>query len=479
MLGAVALAGCGSSSSGAPADPLDTSLSYFPSRSPFVITLATKPSAQAAAEQKALQRRLPLASFGKAAVLSKLRQFGIDFDKDIKPLYGNPVAFGDASPSLQGFQNDFLIVWVTKDASKLQALLKKLRGLQSAGKRDGATLYSTSGAAFAVTGPTIVFGKSVSDVSAALDRHAHGGGVTSAQYANAVSGLPLDASVHIFGDLTTALSTPPAAKARRVPWVAALRSYGVSTGYSAGGITFKFRLDTGGATLSPSQLPFATGSTPANVVAGLPIQAGIRNPSQIFSFAEAAERAASPQSYAKFLRQQATLRRKTGIDVNTLINQFQGDLVVDSDTHETLVRAGVGDPATVSQLLAKLAAAKGGLGNGSSLKPLGGGLYSFTTSGRSGLLTVTKNQLVFGIAPQGQQMKAATLKAFAAAPGAPITGASGAVSFRVAVDQLLALTIKQAPNPVVREVLGLLGDFSGSMTAAPGAITGTAVLALK
>ena len=31
----------------------------------------------------------------------------------------------------------------------------------------------------------------------------------------------------------------------------------------------------------------STGTTPANVVAGLPIQTGIRNPSQIFNFAEA------------------------------------------------------------------------------------------------------------------------------------------------------------------------------------------------
>src|SRR2546423_6298078 len=128
-LGAVLLglaaAGCGSSSSGAPANPTATSLSYFPAQTPFVVTLATKPSAKAVAEERQLRQKLPLLSLAQGAVTSKLQQLGINFNQDIKPLYANPIVFGDDSTSLSAFQAHFLIVWVTNSASKLDSLIKK------------------------------------------------------------------------------------------------------------------------------------------------------------------------------------------------------------------------------------------------------------------------------------------------------------------------------------------------------------------
>jgi hypothetical protein len=477
---AMALSACGSSSGGAPSNPLQTTLSYFPARTPFVLTVATQPTANAAAQEKQLEQRLPLLSLAKSSLISRLQQMGISYNQDLKPLAGNPVAIGDPSTSIQAFRSDFLIAWVAKDAGKLNALLKKLGGLTAAGSHGGAKLYKASGAAVGVIGPTILFAKSMPAITAALDRHAQGSGVTASQYSNAVSGLPPDAAIRIFGDLTQVLSTPQAAQARRVPWVAALRSYGATLGYSSSGLQIKFRLDTGGATLTPSQLPFASGTTPASVVSGLPIQVGIVDPSQIFNFIVSAEKATSPQGYAKFLKQQAVVRRRTGVDINTLIAQFQGDLVVDSDTHTTLGRAGLRDPDTVSNLLVKLSSAKGGLGTSSALRSLGGGLYTFQPPGRRLLFTVSGNQLVFGLAPAGAQMKASTLRSFAAAPGAALPGASGALSFRISLAQLLSLTASaQTATPLGRQILGLLGDFSGSVAAAPSALTGSATLAIK
>lgn len=480
VLAGLAITACGSSSSGAPANPTATSLSYFPAQTPFVLTVATKPSAQARAEEQQLQAKLPQLSFAQGAITSKLQQLGINLNTDIKPLYANPIVFGDDSTSLNAFQDHFLIVWVTNDASKLNALIKKAGHMQSAGGHDGAKLYTTSGGgALAVTGPTILFAKTISDLTGALDRHAKGGGITESQSSSALSGLPPDAAVHVYGNLAAILSSPQAAQARRVPWVAALRSYGATFGYSTSGLTIQFRLDTGGATLSSSQLPFASGPTPAAVVNGLPIQVGLRDPSQIITFILGADRAASPQSYARYLKQAATFKRKTGIDVAALASQFQGDLVVDSDTHNTLLRASVTDPALVAKVLNKSAAANAGVG-ATKVHPLGGGFYHLTESGRDGLLALVGNQLVFGLAPKGGQLRPATLRAFAAAPGAPLPGASGAFSFRLSLPQLLPLTGAAAnPNPLAREILGLLGDFSGSMSASTAALTGTATMALK
>jgi hypothetical protein len=481
VLAGLAVAGCGSSSAGAPANPTATSLSYFPSQTPFVITLATKPSASAKAEEQQLRAKLPQLGFAQAALMSKAQQLGINFNQDIRPLYANPIVFGDDSTSLNAFQDHFLAVWVTNDAGKLNALIKKGGHMQSAGSHDGAKLYTTAGGgALAVTGATVLLAKTTADLTAALDRHAAGGGITESQYSSAVSGLPQDAAIHLYGNLAAVLSTPKAAQARRVPWVAALRSYGATFGYSTSGVTIQFRLDTGGAALSPAQLPFAGGTTPAAVVNGLPVQVGLRDPSQVITFILGAVQAASPHSYAHYLKQADTFKRKTGVDVPSLASQFQGDLVVDSDTHTTLLRAGVTDPAQVAKVLNKAAAANGG-GGPDKVRALGGGFYHLTESGREGLVALIGNQFVFGLAPKGGQLQPATLRAFASAPGAPIPGASGAFSFRLSLPQLLAITGAAAanPNPLAHEILGLLDDFSGSMTASAAALTGTATLALK
>lgn len=479
LLVGLTLAGCGSSAPGSPANPLASELSYFPARAPFVLTLATKPSAGAQAQNQALQAKLPLLGLVRAAGLARLQQLGINYQADIKPLLGNRVAFGVTSASVKGLKSAFLIAFVTRDAGKLRALVSKLHGVAAAGSNSGAKLYRTSSAELAVDGATLLFAPSVTAVTNALDRHARNQGITETSYSAAVSGLDPGAGVNVFGDLTNALSAPKAAAARRVPWVAALRGYGATVGASASGVTIKFRLDTSGATLAPSELPFAGGSQTPGLVPGLPIQIGVRDPAQIVGFAERAEQAASPKSYAKFLRQEAAVRRKTGVDVNTLVNQLNGDLVIDTDTKGTLVRVGVSSDASVASALAKLASVPYSFGHKTTLTSAGGGFYSFTSSSRRGLMGVIGRQLVLGVPPKGQPISPMTLRRFASAASVPETGAAGAVAFRLQLQSLLALLIKQQLSAQARAVLGLLGDVTGSMAATPSGVTGSLTLALK
>lgn len=479
LLAGLALAGCGSSAPGSPANPLASELSYFPAHAPFVLTLATKPSAAAQKQSQALQAKLPLLGLVRAAGLARLQQLGINYQTDIKPLLGHRVAFGVTGTSVRGFKSAFLIAFVTRDAGKLSALISKLHGVVSAGSHGGAKLYKTSGAELAVDGATLLFAPSVTALTDALDRHAHNQGITAGSYAAAVSGLDPGAGVNMFGDLTKALSSPKATAARHVPWVAALRGYGATFGTGAGGVTIKFRLDTSGAALAPSELPFAGGLASPGLVPGLPIQIGIRDPAQIVSFAEHAEQAASPKRYAKFLGQAATVRRKTGVDVNTLVDQLTGELVIDTDTKGTLVRVGVSSAASVASALAKLATVPHGLGPKTTLKPAGGGFYSFTSGGRPGLMGVIGHQLVLGVPPKGQPIHPATLHRFAAPAGVAETGAAGAVAFRLQLQSLLALLVQQPLSAQARAVLGLLGDVTGSMAATPSGVTGSLTLALK
>jgi hypothetical protein len=478
LLGVVAaalmLAGCGSSSSGAPSNPLASTLSYFPSGSPFVLTADTGKASQTPVAIKNLEQKLPQMAFVEAALMGKLKQLGINYQTDIHPLFGNPIVFGDDSTSFTDFGQHFLVVWVTRDAGKLNFLLHKV------GSHDGSTIYAgASSGALAVDGPTVVFARTEGDLVAALDRHQHNQGITSAQYASATAGLDPNAAGHIFGDLTTALSTPGAAKARLVPWVGALRSYAITLGSTSTGVTIGFRLNTDPSSLSASQLPIAGGSSAPGLVNGLPIQVGVRDPAQIVTFALGAVKAASPKDYAKFLKDVAVVRRKTGVDVNKLFGELSGDLVVDSDTHTTLVRAGLSDPAAVTALLRKLASVPGGLGHGKTLRSEGGGVYSVVDSHRTEVLGVVGDQLIFGVPPKGGGMSASTLRSFASAPAAPAAGANGAVSFRVSLSELIALETKNTQSPIARQILGLLGDLTGSMSATTGALSGTATLSFK
>ena len=95
------LAACGSSSSGS-SSPVASELSYLPSGSPFVMTVVTDPNSPAVTNAQALVRRFPVANLGESALFSKLQQQGINYDADIRPLFGNPIAFSLASSTVHG-----------------------------------------------------------------------------------------------------------------------------------------------------------------------------------------------------------------------------------------------------------------------------------------------------------------------------------------------------------------------------------------
>lgn len=471
------IAGCGGSSSSPSASTVrSTELSYFPSGSPFVMSVATNPNSPALKQSQSLLGRFPLATFGESALIAKLRQYGLDYQGDVRPLFGNPIMLGAAGPTLSGAgRNAFLAVWVTKDAGKLSGLLKKLPGLRSSGSHDGATLYEAgSGTKLAVDGATALIGGSAAEVSAALDRHAHGSGISSTAFSAAFAGLPQDGLVQIFGNLSGVLSAPSAAKARQIPWVAALRGYAASISAGSSGLTFKYRLDTSGGALTASQLPLTPGTAAPSLAGSLPITVAVKDPAQIVSFAEDAERLSSPASYAGFLKRQGAVKAKTGVDLNSLLKLLTGDLILASDTHTTMGRAGVSDPAAAATALAKLATSpRSVLSKATGVSRLGGGFYLLKEPRQKITIGVTGGQLVAGKA------SVAELTAFAAAPTSPAGGAQGSVAFRIGLSQLLHIALKKAPPQIVQTILDQLGDISGWTATSTSALTGSATLGFK
>jgi hypothetical protein len=467
------IAACGSSSSGS-GSPLANELSYFPSGSPFVMSVVTDPSSPAVTNAQALVRRFPIATLGETALFSKLQQLGINYNADVRPLFGNPIAFGLTTATVQrGARNRFLAVWITKDAGALGRLVKK-GGLHRSGSHDGATLYESGSATFAVDGATLLIASTPAEMTRALDRHAHGGGLGQADYTRAVSGLPQNALVEAFGDLTGVLSTPRAATARRVPWVSALRGYAAAINASANGLSFQYKLDTTGGQLSSSQLPFAGGSAAPSLAGTMPIQFGLRDPAQVARFVEAAEQAAAPGKYSDFATRQAAVRRKTGVDLNTLIGLLTGDLIVNSDTRTTVARVGVTDPAAAARTVGKLASQPKSLfRTATGVTKLPGGFYELHEGHQTITVGVVGSQLVVGRATPAQ------LRSFATAAASPASNAQGSLAFRVGLPALLQLTLKHPPSRVARTILNALGDVTGWAAASTSAVTGNATLGFR
>jgi hypothetical protein len=438
-----------------------------------VLTVETDANGSAIKGVNQLLSKFPLASLGEAALKSKLQQAGVNYDSDIQPLLGNPIAFGATGSTLSGpAKNDFVFVWVTKDADKLKSLIKKIPNLKSAGSHDGATLY-TGSACLAVDGATLVLAPTLPQVQAALDRHANGGGVTSSQYSQAFSGIPSDGVVKVFGNLTAILSGPNAAKARQIPWVAAFKGYAASVNASSSGLSFNYRLDTTGASLTSAQLPFAPGTTAPTFAGDAPITFAIHNPSQIATFVESAAQITSPGSFGTFLKRQAAIRAKTGTDINALLKQLTGDLIIASDTKTTIGRAQVSDPAAARATLSKLASARGVFARGTNVRRVGD-FYAVTdANGSTVLLGIVGNQLVVGKASP------AALRAFAAAPTTPAVGAKGTVAFRIALVDILRLSLRGSLPPAVAPILNSLGDITGWAASSTSGVTGSATLAVK
>jgi hypothetical protein len=472
---ALVVAGCGSSSP--TSSPLGSALSYFSKDSPFVLSVVTDPNARAVKGAHAMIAHIPFATFGLAALTSQLQQRGINYDTDIRPLFGNPVVVGLAGPRVSGgARSNLLAAWITKDAGTLSSLVKKLH-LSQVGSHDGATLYQTSGLTLAVDGATVLAGGSTASVDQALDRHVKGGGLNSADYNRDLGTLPKDALIEAVGNLGGILSSSPsAAKALRIPWVAALRGYGVAVSASAGGLTLQYTLQTTGAQLSSSELPIAPGSSPPGLAGSMPIQVGLRQPAATIGFILDAERLSSPSTYAYVQAQMSAAQRKTGVSFQRdVLGQMGNSAALESDGHGFIVRVDVVNPTAVARTLRKL---------GSSAPQIFGtrGSVSAGPAGFEMARRAHHSSVLFGLV--GSEFVAGTgspaqLRAFASAPAAAASGAHGAVAFRVALPQLLALALRHSPSRTLQQVLSALGDITGWLSSSPGALTGSATLAIK
>lgn len=442
---AVILGGCGSSSTPAASGGVSTELSYFPAQTALVATIATDPHGAAVENVSALLGAFPLAKLGIDAVESSLASRGLNYQSEIEPLFGNPIVVG--ALNLQSPSTSFLAVWITRSAAKLTALVKGLPGVTADGSLDGATVYRSGSMTVALDGATAVLGASSAQVGAALSRHAHGGGMSSADFSRGTASLPQDALVRAFGNATTML-----AAARTVPWVGAIRGYAVSLSAATTGLVAQFRIDTSARSLTSTQLPIVPGAGPPELAGTLPIALGLRDPAQTIPFIEALDPSAVQPKLAQSL--------------NALAPLLTGNLIVESDTRTTMGRAQVSDPGLAARRLARIP----------GIVRAPGGFYAFRPGrGKSLDLGLVGNQLVAGAAAPSQ------LRAFAAAPATPAPNAPGALTFRISVLELLRLALPSVVGQlgIAQAFLSTVGPVTGSASATPQALTGRLALPVR
>ncbi len=464
VLAALALAGCGSSSSSSSGSPLNTELSYFPSGSPAVAVFATDPNGAAWQNASGFVAKFPLAKLGLEALQNDMTKSGVNYDQDIKPLLGNPVAFGvPTTTSASG--NDFVIVLVAKNKSNLKVLTSSQPAPQSIGTYDGANLYQGNSFCLAINGATALLAPTVSDIKNALNLHTHGGGINPSDYKNAFTGLSQNALIQVYGNLTGVLSRPQAAQARQIPWVGAINSYAVTVNAADTGIDVHYRVNTTGATLTTSELPLATGSTAPSVAGTAPVVVGFRDLAQLFTFAEGAVQAVNPKALASFDQQAA----KDGISLNKdLIAQFTGNSEIDYGPGGVIARADLANSSAAASTIAKF----------KNLTPIGHGFYQSKTSSKPVRIGIADGRLVLGDASAG------ALRTFASAPASPLSGASGPLAQRVTPTELLTL-IAAASNsasslpPQAAQLLGAFGDLVSWSANDSGGLYGQLSLPLK
>ena len=476
---ALALAGCGDKGSGAGAEsPLDEALGFLPEDAPFAVAIETDPDGdQWKQANKLIGKFGLLANQAKQGALDELKKSGVDYEKDLKPLLGNEAVVG--SPGLtNGEVEHFVAAIEAKDEGKLDDILKK-QEVREVGEKDGFKLYEdTEDGDFAARkDAVIVFADTREVLEAAVEQRGNDDRLREDDFNAALDDLPDDALVRVYGDLQGIIAaSPEAAAARKVPWVAALRTFGFTLAAKDDGIALDLHAKTEASELKPEDLPLAEGEQAAPVAGDVKeFLMGLRDPSQIVEFAQRTAQVVDPSGYRDFEVAKKQLGTKLGIDVDKdLIGQFSGNAQVAVGADGSFAaRSELADPAAFEKTLEKVAdeipnAMPGAEGTTIAKPKAGERFYALSKDdGETIVFGVVDGRFVISNKPE----RAAAL---AAAPERPVPGGKGALVFFADAKELAgAVAGAQGGDSAqlgVSLFTGALRDITGSVVADTGGV---------
>jgi hypothetical protein len=360
VLSALLIAGCGGGSDSGSA--LDSALSYLPKDAPFAVAIDTDVEGGQYQALQALIKKFPFGEQLQDNLRQQLEQStgGVNFNDDVRPALGNPFVVGAtdaASFTADSGASDFVAAIKAKDKDALDRVIDKTKPKET-GEASGATLYEDDGTVFAVEDDTVIFAGDKRQLTQALDRADGEDHLDEDTFNEGLDGLPESALARVYADLEALLkSDPDSADARKIKWVDALRTLGVTVVARNEGIDIDFRVRTEGD-LSDADLPIAPGDESPDVIkregeVGL----GIRDLAHIVRFAENAGQTVDPAGFGDYAQAKKTIDRQLGVSLDDdLIGQLTGDVSSSVSIDGKFgVRAQLKDPQAFERTLAKVA----------------------------------------------------------------------------------------------------------------------------
>ncbi len=193
----------------------------------------------------------------------------------------------------------------------------------------------------------------------ALERADGDDHLTQDTFQAAFEGLPDGGLARVYADLEELIGRDPDAReARKVKWVDALRTLGLTAGATDSGVEMQFNVRTDPEGLTEEDLPMASGDESPPVIARSgEIGFGLRDISQVIEFAEAAGQSIDPSGFGDYAQAKQTLDSRLGINIDEdLIGGLRGEMSGSVSLEgEFAARAEVEDPAAFKRTLAKIA----------------------------------------------------------------------------------------------------------------------------
>jgi hypothetical protein len=373
-LAALAIAGCGGGEDSG--SPLDAALAFLPKDATFVVSIDTDTDGEQFKALGSLLDKFPFSDQIRESLRQQIEQSsnGIRFDEDVQPVLGNPVVVGAATPeAVIGESNAFIVAIQAKDEGALNDLVEKTKP-KKLGEASGATLYSSDGSFFAVESDVVVFAGDEGQLKQALERADGDDHFDEDAFNEGLDGLPENALARVYADLEALFKADPDTQdARRVKWIGALRTLGLTASAKKDSVDIDFRLRTEGD-LTDEDLPIAPGDdAPPVIKREGEVGLGIRDLAHIVRFAENAAQGIDPAGFGDYAQAKKTIDKQLGVSIDDdLIGQLTGNISASLSLGGDFgVRSELKDPPAFERTLAKVADVLPNFAEGAGFGPVG------------------------------------------------------------------------------------------------------------
>ena len=483
---ALALAGCGDKASSDAESPLDDALGFLPKDAPVVAAIETDPEGEQWQRVEKLVEKFPLVSGSViSSIQEDLRESGVDYDKDIKPILGNEAVVG--VPELTNGEAEHYVAAIqAKEEGGLDKIFDRPE-VRKVGEKDDFDLYEDreDGDFAARRDNVVVFADERAGLEAAIERRGGDERLREDDFEKGLGDLPDDALARVYGDLDSILKADSeSASALKVPWVAALETFGVALLAEDDGVRLDFVVHTDESELEPADLPLAPGPA-APPVAGEPSEfaLGLREPAQLLRFSETALQLTDPDKHERYASAKKRLGDALGIDVDReVVDQFSGSAqLVVAPNERFAMRSDLRDAAAFEKTLRESAKELPKVLDDTVDKPVGFAppkegeqFYALSfDDGETLLYGVVEGKFVMSNDP-------ARAAALATAPTRNVPGAQGSMIFHTNAQEFANAMLSEQGGAAAgaRLFTGPLGDLTGSVVTETSGVRGTLKLTI-